>query len=341
MELPPLVFGAMAHHGAGGDAERVALLRAAADAGWRAFDTAPLYGFGESESQLGRALRGHDDVLVLGKVGLSWSGHHGDVLFATPSHVVRKDSRPEAVLREIDASLARLGRPRLDLVQVHHRDPHVPIAETMGALLEAHAAGKVRAIGVSNYSAAELREAAAALGGVGLFSAQEQYNLLERDAEREKLPACRALGCAFLAFSPLAQGLLAGSLLAGRRLDADDWRGGDPKYREENLRAIHAAIEASLAPIARARGASLSQIALAWLLAEPGVTSVIAGARTAAQAEANAGAAAIALTPDERGRLRRAFEAVRIEPRVGRRERVRHLAKRGLGKLRRLLDRDR
>lgn len=338
MDLPPIVFGAMAHHGGGDDASREGLLRAAADAGYRAFDTAPLYGFGASEEVLGRALRGRDDLLVLTKVGLTWDGDHGDVLFATPTHTVRKDSRPESVLREIDLSLERLGR-RIDLIQVHHPDVHVPIAETMDALREARAAGKVGAIGVSNHSAAQMREAAAALGDVPLFSTQDQYNLLEREAEGEQLPACRALGCGFLCFSPLSQGLLAGSLLGGRRLTDDDWRSGAPKFREKNLARIHAAIESTMAPIARAHDASLAQVALAWLIAEPEVTSAIAGARTVAQAEANLGAAELRLGHDERVRLRRAFEAIRIDGSLGRREKAKRLAKRGLGKLRRLLDR--
>lgn len=331
----------MAHHGGGDDASREGLIRAAADAGYRAFDTAPLYGFGASEAVLGRALRGRDDVLVLTKVGLRWDGTHGDVLFETPTHAVRKDSRPASVLREIDQSLERLGRARIDLVQVHHPDPHVPIAETMGALLEAHAAGKVGAIGVSNYSGAQLREAAAALGDVGLFSTQEQYNLLEREPEGDQLPVVRALGCGFLCFSPLSQGLLAGSLLGGRRLADDDWRKGAPKFREKNLATIHAAIEGTMAPIARAHDATLGQVALAWLLGEPGVTSVIAGARTIAQAESNAGAGRLTLGADERARLRRAFEAIRVDEGLGRRERARRLARRGLGRLRRLFDRDR
>ena len=339
MELPPLIFGAMAHHGAGDDKERTAVLRGAADAGFRAFDTAPLYGFGESERRLGRALEGHDDVLILTKVGLRWDGEHGDVLFASPTHTVRKDARPESVLREIDESLERLGRDRIDLVQIHHPDVHVPIAETIDALLEARREGKVRAIGVSNFSAAQAREAATALGEVPLTSMQDRYNLVYRDAERSKLPACRELGCLFLAFSPLAQGLLAGSMLGGRTLAADDWRAGDPKFFQKNLSAIHGAIERSMQPVARAHAATLSQVALAWLLAEPGVSSVIAGGRTIEHATKNLEAAALKLTSDERASIRRAFEAVHIVE-TRRRGRARRFAKRGLSKLKRILGRD-
>ena len=320
MDLPRVIFGAMGDEERGGAREDV--LRACADAG-----------FGESERLLGRALRGREDVLVLTKVGLSWDGAHGEVLFATNERVVRKDSRPESVLREIDRSLARLGRDHVDLVQVHQRDPLVPIAETMDALREARDAGKVRAIGVSNYTARELREAQAALGGAGLASAQSRYNLLEREAEDAVLPACRALGCAFLAYSPLSQGVLAGSMRGGRRLARDDWRAADPKFRPALLAQVHAALDAAAAPLAARRGVSEGAVALAWLLGEPGVTSVIAGARSRAQAVANLEAGALTLREDERVRLRRAFEALRLPTSHGVRARAKQLARRALSRL--------
>ncbi|MBX3272731.1 MAG: aldo/keto reductase [Sandaracinaceae bacterium] len=326
MDLPRVIFGAMG-------VEDEDVVRACVDAGYRAFDTAPLYGFGASERLLGRALRGREDVLVLTKVGLSWDGTHGEVLFATPERVVRKDSRPESVLREIDQSLERLGRDHLDLVQVHQRDPLVPIAETMDALRGARDAGKVRAIGVSNYSARELREAQAALGEVGLASAQSRYNLLEREVEDAVLPACRALGCAFLAYSPLSQGVLAGSMRGGRRLAPGDWRAEEPKLRPAVLAQIHAALDTAAAPVAARCGVSEGAVALAWLLGEPGVTSAIAGARSRAQAAANLAAGSLALREDERSRLRRAFEAIRVPTGLGAGARAKRLARRALGRL--------
>ncbi len=339
LNLPPVVFGAMAHHGAEDEERRVALMRAAVDAGYRAFDTAPLYGFGASERQLGRAIEGRDDVLVLSKVGLTWTGDHGDVLFSTATRTVRKDSRPTSVLAEIEQSLERLRRDRIDLVQLHHPDTHVPIDETVGALLDARAAGKIGAIGVSNFSPSELRAAAAALGDVPLFSAQDGYHLLERGAEQRTLPVCRQLGCAFLAFSPLAQGALARGPLERRRLADEDWRASDPKFAEVNRASISSAIRAGISPVAERHDASHAQVALAWLLAQPGVTSVIAGARTAAHLRANLGAADLELSVDELASMRRAFEALELADPRSTTERAKELAKRGLRGLRRLLDR--
>jgi len=340
VELPELIFGAMAHHGADDASARVALMRDAVELGYRAFDTAPLYGFGDSERRVGHALEGQDDVLVATKVGLRWDGSHGDVLFSTPTHTVRKDSRPESVREEIERSLERLRRDHIDLVQLHHPDRHVPIDETMSALLDAHRDSKVRAIGVSNFSPSQMAAAHEALGEVGLFSTQNRYSLVHREVEHDELPAARELGCAFLAFSPLAQGLLAGRMLGGKTLDEDDWRGSTPKFFPRNVAAIHVALESSLRPAADRHGATLAQVALAWLLAEPGVTSVIAGARTPDHARANLGALDIELTDGERQRIRDAFEEVRIVERRGRRERLRGLATRGLRRIFRTLRRE-
>jgi len=339
VELPALIFGAMAHYGGDDPSRRVALMREAVQLGYRAFDTAPLYGFGESERRLGEALEG-SDAIVATKVGLRWDGAHGDVLFATPTHTVRKDSRPESVREEIEQSLERLRRDRIDLVQIHHPDRHVPIDETMGALLDARRAGKVGAIGCSNFSPRQMRAAHEALGDVGLFSTQNRYSLVHREVEHAELPTARELGCAFLAYSPLAQGLLAGRMLGGRTISSDDWRASTPKFSEKNLAAIHAALEASLRPAAERHDATLAQVALAWLLAEPGVTSVIAGARTVDHARANLGALDIALSDGERQRIRDAFEEVRIVERRGRRERLKRLASRGLRRLFRTMRRE-
>ncbi|HHH30404.1 MAG TPA: aldo/keto reductase, partial [Polyangiaceae bacterium] len=313
MQLPRIIFGAMAHHGATTGEARVRTLRAAADLGYAAFDTAPLYGFGDSERCLGEALKPHPDAVVMSKVGLRWDADHGEILFATPERTVRKDSRPRSVLDEIDQSLERLGRDHIELVHLHHPDVHVPIGETMDALREALSAKKIGAIGVSNFSPEQLRAAAGALAPTPLFSVQDGYNLVERDAERQLLPMCAAADRAFLAFSPLAQGLLAGKLLDDPRIAEGDWRAHDPKFQPHNLRLIHDAIRTSLQPIARARGVSLAETALAWLLAEPGVTSVIAGARTLEHAESNLRAVRLSLTDTERAQLHRTFEAVKIQ----------------------------
>ena len=193
--IPPVVFGTMARRQAD-DASREQLIRAAVDRGLTALDTAPLYDFGRCETQIGRALRGvpRDRVQLLTKVGLRWHGEsHGRVLFAFDDAQgrrveVRKDARPESVRWEVEQSLQRLQMECLDLVQVHHPDVDTPIAETMGELLALKAQGKLRYIGVSNFSAEQVLAAQAALGDEPLCSLQSDYSLLRREIEAELLP---------------------------------------------------------------------------------------------------------------------------------------------------------
>lgn len=339
MRLSRVIFGAMANHGAGDEGQRVALIRAGLARGITSIDTAPLYDFGGSELTVGKAIAGHGEVQVLTKAGLRWDGDHGDVLFQTPERTVRRDSRPERIAEEVDRSLERLGVESVALVQLHHPDEHVPIDETMGALLDAHRAGKVGAIGVSNFSPEQMRGAARALGDVPLATAQDRYSLLCRDVESRVHPVCEELGAGALAYSPLAQGILAGKLLHGGRMAEGDWRAEDPLYRPANLRRIHAALRSTVQPMADARGVGLPEIALAWLLAQPTVAGVIAGARTEAHVEASAGAMALELERDEVSALRRTFEGLQLKLTPSKRAAASSLARRGLGKVKRLLRR--
>lgn len=298
------------------DARRVAVMHAAIDAGVTAIDTAPLYGFGRSERVVGRAIAGlRRRPRVLTKVGLRWDcpSQHGDPLFVTQGDdgeqlVVRRDSRPESVLLEIERSLERLGVERLDLVQVHHRDHRVPIAETFAALRDAVRAGTVAQVGVSNFTGREMEEARAALKEVPLASLQSQLSLLARDVERDGLVASRRLGAGFLAYSPLAQGLLTGAFGAER--DVKDWRAGSPLFAPAVRERVQRAIDAKLAPIATRHGATTGQVALAWVLARPGVSAVIAGASSEAQAKQNAGAAALRLDAREITELEAEFAPI-------------------------------
>jgi aryl-alcohol dehydrogenase-like predicted oxidoreductase len=297
--IRPLVLGAMSFERLEPGARRAsaaydAVFDAALEAGIDAIDTAPLYGFGVSERVVGdwRRRRGAK-VHVLTKVGLRWDAAdgHGEVLFSTTGEdgrplVVRRDSRPASIALELERSRERLGVERLGLVQVHHRDPHVPIDETMGALVDAWRAGTLEAVGVSNFRGDELELAARAVerlsqGALRLSCTQGLYNLLVRDAERDVLPAVRARSLGFLAFSPLAQGLLTGAM--GPDREVRDWRAGTPLFSPANRRTIQAAVERELAPIARRHGVAPSAIALAWLLTREQVTGAIVGARDPAQ----------------------------------------------------------
>lgn len=320
LRVSTVVLGAMGV-GAAGDAEearRLAVMRAALEAGVTAIDTAPLYGFGRSERLVGRAIA---DVRprprVLTKVGLRWDcpSAHGEPLFTARDErgepiVVRRDSRPASVRLEIERGLERLGVDALDLVQVHQRDRKVPIDETMGALRDAVRAGKVRHVGVSNFSGREVEEARRALGDVPLASLQSPLSLLDREVERDGLAAARRIGAGFLAYSPLAQGLLGGAYGPERSLRDGDWRAELPLFSVRSRAEIAGALRDVVRPIAARRGATAAQIALAWVLARPGVSAAIAGASGEAQARQNAEAARIALDAEELAALERAFDAI-------------------------------
>lgn len=350
LQVSRVVFGAMALSSASRDpASRERTIHAAVDAGITSIDTAPLYDFGACELLLGQALAGiRQRVQILTKVGLRWDDPqaHGQVLFpfvdaAGRQQAVRRNSRPESVRLEVERSLQRLRVDVLDLVQVHHLDPDTPIEDTMGALAELRRAGKLRAIGVSNYSAAQMARAQAALGDVPLASNQVHYSLLERWPEVEVLPRARAEGIGVLAYSPLERGLLAGDSTQRARFASDDGRRHEPAFHPDNLARIAAAAEASLVSIARAHDATVAQVALAWLLAQPGLSAVVAGASSAEQAQRNARAMALALSPAEESQIRAAFAAVKLDPAAGldALSRVRRKLERLAGRVRRRLSR--
>jgi methylglyoxal reductase len=292
-------------------------IHAAFAAGVTTFDTAPLYGFGRSEELLGAAIADRRaDVQVLTKVGLRWDAASGRVMFEAtdPSgvrRVVRRDCRPASLRAEVEQSLRRLKVDAIDLLQVHQRDAETPLAETMAALAQLQEAGMVRAIGVSNFSLGETKEAAAALGTVPLAALQLEYNLLERRIETDLLPWARAEGVAVLAYSPFAQGVLAGRQL-GPAVPPPDWRRGSVAFSPDNVPTLNRALESSVVPIARSRGVSIAEVSLAWLLAQPGLTAVVVGSSTPEQATANARAAELKLTTDEVHRLTSTWRALRL-----------------------------
>jgi aryl-alcohol dehydrogenase-like predicted oxidoreductase len=208
-------------------------------------------------------------------------------------------AKPDYVRRALEASLRRLGTDRIDLYQIHRPDPETPIADTLGALDEAVKAGKVREIGCSNFSAAQLREAEAAALGARFVSVQNHYNLLNREDEAEVLPLCEELGLAYLPFFPLASGLLTGKYRRGEdpaegtRLQR--WGGrGSGMLTEENFDKVDA-----LTAWAEKHGHTILDLAFAWLLGHAIVASVIAGATKVEQVKANVAAGSWKLTADD------------------------------------------
>ena len=262
-----------------------AVVDAALDAGINFFDTADCYGAGQSEEFLGAALQGkRNKAIIATKFGIKMGeGKEG--------------ARPEYVREALDASLRRLQTDRIDLYQIHRPDPKTPIEDTLGALNDAVKSGKVREIGCSNFSVEQLRAARATTGPHYFVSVQNEYSLMKREPEADVLPECSRTGVAFLPYFPLANGLLSGKYRKDEPFPESS-RAKDsfgPKiFTDENLDRAEA-----LMAFAKARGHSLLDLAFSWLASRPEVSSVIAGAKTAQQVQANSAAASWKLTPVE------------------------------------------
>jgi aryl-alcohol dehydrogenase-like predicted oxidoreductase len=266
-----------------------AVVDGALDAGITLFDTADTYGKTKSEEFLGRALRGRREEAIIA------------TKFGSKVDEQRKGAHPDYVRRACEDSLRRLGTDHIDLYQLHRPDPTVPIADTLGALDELVKAGKVREIGCSNFSAAQLREAeeiSVRRGSARFASVQNEYSLLVREAEDEVLPECERSGIAFLPYFPLASGLLTGKYRRGApapegtRIASGGWIAD--RFTDENLERIE-----RLIAFASARGHTILELAVSWLLMRPIVASVIAGATTPEQLRGNVAAASWRLTPRE------------------------------------------
>jgi len=250
------------------DDESVRTIHAALDLGVTLIDTAPAYGFGRSEKVIGRALAergGRDRVVVATKVGLEQRG----------DGVIRNSSRRQ-LFQEIEVSLRLLRTDYIDLYQVHWPDFSTPYEETAQALLDLQRAGKIRAIGVSNYSieAMERFQRVAPLA-----SDQPPLNLFEREAVESAIPWCRANGVATLTYGALCRGLLTGTMNENTRFEGDDLRQTDPKFLPPRYAQYLRAVQ-RLAQFARERyGKGVLPLAVRWVLDHPGVTVALWGAR--------------------------------------------------------------
>ena len=270
--------------------EQQRLLHCAIDHGITSIDTAPLYFAGESEKIVGEAIADRrDTVQILTKCGLSWAGDFGAPMFTMNvnglARVVRKDSRPQSILSGIDQSLRRLNTETIDLIHVHQFDNRTSLDDLLAALEKAQQAGKIRAIGVSNFPLYAIEQAHMTLRE-GLFSVQDRFNLLDRSHSAEIRVSCEKSGIAFLAYSPLAQGTLAGKPLRKCNEHAR-------ASRSWHQRRIERALEAYAVPLAKSHGVSVSTICLAWTLKQHGVTHVVAGASTEQQCSENGAAASL------------------------------------------------
>jgi aryl-alcohol dehydrogenase-like predicted oxidoreductase len=280
-------MGMSEFYGASDEGESIATLNRAIDVGVTFWDTADMYGSGENERLLAHVLADRRDEVTLATKFGNVRGPGGTFLGI--------DGRPEYVRAACDASLERLGVDVIDLYYQHRVDPNVPIEETVGAMAELVAAGKVRYLGLSEASAETIRRAAAVHPIAAL---QTEYSLWTRDLEAEILPAIRDLGIGLVAYSPLGRGFLTGRFRSPEDLPADDWRRENPRFQGENF-AANIAIADRVRELAEAKGRTPAQLALAWLLSRGEDVVPIPGTRSIARLEENAAAAEIELTAEE------------------------------------------
>lgn len=294
IRVSAVAFGAWALGGPGewgwgpvNDAESIASIRRAMDLGVTLIDTADAYGAGHSEEVVGRALGARrKEVVVATKFGVVLDEHGNEV---------GVNGGRDYILRACEASLKRLQTDWIDLYQMHTPDEATPLEETMAALATLLRQGKIRAIGVSNFSLAQL-EAASHL--TQLASDQPPYSLFRREIEQDVLPWCVGRGMSVLAYAPLAHGLLSGAFKPDRALPEGDWRSRDQHFRGEDLNHNLQVVE-RLRAIAASSGHTVAQLAIAWVLSRSPNLIALVGTRRASQIEVTAAAGDWHLTAEE------------------------------------------
>jgi aryl-alcohol dehydrogenase-like predicted oxidoreductase len=288
------------------DDDSVAAIRRAVELGVTFIDTAPVYGHGHSEEVVGRALEGmRDDVILATKCGLVWPPRGGREHFVGPDGVpIFHNLEPDSIIAECEDSLRRLRTDVIDVYQCHWPDPGSSLDDSLAALTNLQEQGKIRAIGVSNFTVAMMEQC---LSAGRIESDQPQYNMLDRKIEREILPFCRENGIGIIAYSPLNRGLLTGKVTMDRVFEEGDHRAGRPWFQPHNRRRVLDFLE-KVRPIADGHGATLAQLAANWVIAQDGVSTAICGARRAEQVEENVKAADFELTAEELAEIDRLLE---------------------------------
>jgi hypothetical protein len=289
LEVTAIAYGTWQFGGAWGPVDDQAAIGAIAHArslGINLFDTAQAYGYGRAERLLGRGLAGdlrsaRDSVVVATKGGLREDG----------DRVVR-DASPDWLRKGAEASLEALGIDYIDLYQVHWPDPATPIRETADALADLVREGLIRHVGVSNYTTAQITEFATVLP---VETVQPPYHLFRRDIEAGLLPYAQAHDIGALVYGPLAHGLLGGAITAATTFGTDDWRSGSPAFTGPGFQR-NVEVVAALSRFAAARGTTVAQLAVAWVLANPAVQVAIVGSRAPAHLEESVAALDLGLS---------------------------------------------
>ncbi len=306
VKITPITFGAWAiggwFWGGAEEKESVKAIEAAITNGMTTIDTAPVYGFGQSEEFVGKAIKGkRSKVEILTKFGLVWnkkSGHlHYEKTFDNQGNEISlyRLGRKKNVIQECEDCLRRLGTDYIDLFQQHWPDDSTPVGETMEALDILKTQGKIRAGGVSNYTRVQMNEAEQYFK---LSSNQVPYSMVNRGIENEVVPYCISNNKAIIVYSPMQRGVLTGKITPDYKFNDGDHRPTTPFFREPNLSRINAFL-AEIKPIADNKKATLAQVVLKWTLQQPGITCVLAGARNEKQVLENIKASEILLTEND------------------------------------------
>jgi len=283
----------------GTEAESIRTIHRALELGISFLDTAEIYGPHTNEELVGRAIAGkRDQVFLATKFGIGFVGEGAE---RRPT----VDGSPANARRAIEGSLKRLGTDHVDLYYLHRVDPNTPIEETVGALDELRREGKIGHIGLSEASAATLRRACAV---APITALQSEYSLWSRDVEDEVLGACASLGVGFVPYSPLGRGFLTGAIRSIDDFDADDARRTHPRFQGENFQRNLELVEA-VGAIAREKGCTPAQLALAWVLAQGEHLVPIPGAKQVRHLEENAAAVEVELTAADLARIDTVFPA--------------------------------
>lgn len=305
MQLTAIGFGAWAigggdwqfSWGAQDDNDSIGAIQHALDLGINWIDTAAIYGLGHSEEVVGKAIQGHKNKpFVFTKCSMVW---HKSLLGkgSTIGHSLKRDS----IRKELEASLRRLQLDVIDLYQIHWPDPDADIEEGWETLAKLKEEGKVRYIGVSNFSIAQMERAAKI---APITSLQPPYSMLNRGAEQELLPYCERHNIGVINYSPMLSGMLTGAMTRERvaQFPADDWRRNNVRFQEPQL-SRNLRVAELLREIGKPHGRSPGEVAIAWTLRLPAVTAAIVGARNAGQVNGIIGAATLRLQPEEIARI--------------------------------------
>lgn len=289
------------HWGPHDDAQAAAAIEAAIEAGINVIDTAPAYGSGHAEELIGKVIKGRrDKIIVATKCGLEIDNGF------------RNNLSPAYMEHELNQSLARLGTDYIDLYQCHWPDPNTPVEESMKAMLKFREQGKIRNIGLSNFSGAQLLEC---LGHAKIATLQPHYSLLERGIEDDVQKVCVDRGIAIIPYGSLGGGMLTGKYTEPPKFRKDDARSFFYRFFQKRYWTGVKALLDGMRGIASARNANMSHVAVAWLLARPGVVTVLAGARNPEQVKENTGGLDVVLSPDETALLDRLSAQVYLEDR--------------------------